>query len=103
MHTTCKIQVRMLNAHCSCRYTVDREHGDVPGSTNKSSSHHKIPQKLMSGPEQQQMNRSQRISKRSTDNYAPPASPIHSALGQVSTRTGCNDFYSLQQFCSGLL
>ncbi|XP_030249195.1 proline and serine-rich protein 3 isoform X2 [Sparus aurata] len=65
------------------RYTVDREHGDVPGSTNKSSSHHKIPQKLMSGPEQQQMNRSQRISKRSTDNYAPPASPIHSALGQV--------------------
>ncbi|KAM8734662.1 proline and serine-rich protein 3 isoform 2-T3 [Acanthopagrus schlegelii] len=65
------------------RYTVDREHGDVSRSTNESSLHHKIPKKLVPGPEQQQPNRSQRFSKRSTDDYAPPTSPIHSALGQV--------------------
>ncbi|XP_073342318.1 proline and serine-rich protein 3 isoform X2 [Pagrus major] len=65
------------------RYTADREHADVPGSTNKTSTRHKIPKKVMPGPEQQQQNRSQVFSKRYTDDYAPPTSPVHSALGQV--------------------
>ncbi|KAM9353403.1 proline and serine-rich protein 3 [Symphorus nematophorus] len=66
------------------RHTVDREHADVPDSTKRSSSHPRVPKKVMPWAEQQQQKGSQEFSsERCTDGYAPPPSPIHSALRQV--------------------
>ncbi|TKS81909.1 Proline and serine-rich protein 3 [Collichthys lucidus] len=65
------------------RYTVDREHADVPGSTNRSSSHQRLPKKVVPSAEQQQQRGSQVSGERCTGDYAPPPSPIHSVLGQV--------------------
>ncbi|XP_019131144.2 proline and serine-rich protein 3 isoform X2 [Larimichthys crocea] len=65
------------------RYTVDREHADVPASTNRSSSHQRLPKKVVPSAEQQQQRGSQVSSERCTGDYAPPPSPIHSVLGQV--------------------
>lgn len=66
------------------RYTVDREHADVPGSTKKSSSHQRVSKKVMPRAEQQEQKGSQESSSdRCISDYAPPPSPVHSALGQV--------------------
>ncbi|KAG8010159.1 Proline and serine-rich protein 3, partial [Nibea albiflora] len=65
------------------RHTVDREHADVPGSTNRSSSHQRLPKKVVPLAEQQQQRGSQVSRERCSGDYAPPASPIHSVLGQV--------------------
>lgn len=79
-----KIQVQILNVHFLNRYTVDKEHADVPGYTNKTSSYQRVSKKVMPWAEQQEQRRSQEISSDGcTSGYAPPPSPIHSALGQV--------------------
>ncbi|XP_044063603.1 proline and serine-rich protein 3 isoform X2 [Siniperca chuatsi] len=68
----------------SARYTVDREHADGPSSTNRSSSHQRVPKKVMPWAEQQQQEAHQEFSNESlTGDHAPPPSPIHSALGQA--------------------
>ncbi|XP_054478257.1 proline and serine-rich protein 3 isoform X2 [Anoplopoma fimbria] len=71
----------------STRYTVDKEHVDGPGPTNRSVSHQKVPKKIMAWAEQQQQQQQEGSqgfsSESSTVDHAPPPSPIHSALGQV--------------------
>ncbi|XP_070767470.1 proline and serine-rich protein 3 [Enoplosus armatus] len=68
----------------STRYTVDREHADGPGSTHRSSSHQRVPKKVMPWAEQQQQEGRQEISNEScTGDRAPLPSPIHSALGRA--------------------
>ncbi|XP_051261526.1 proline and serine-rich protein 3 isoform X2 [Dicentrarchus labrax] len=65
------------------RYAVDREHADATGSTNRSSSHQRVPQKVVPWAEQQQREANQAFSsERCTGDYALGPSPIHSALGQ---------------------
>lgn len=87
-----------------CRYTVDRERADGPDSTNRSSSHQRVPKKVMPWAEQQQQEGSQGFSSEGySGDHAPPPSPIHSALGQVSTCTNCKCFYSHHQFASYFL
>ncbi|XP_031708420.1 proline and serine-rich protein 3 isoform X3 [Anarrhichthys ocellatus] len=68
----------------STRYTVDREHDDGPGPTNRNFSHQNIPKIVLPWAEQRQQEGSQGFSSESsTGDQAPPPSPIHSALGQV--------------------
>ncbi|XP_049440562.1 proline and serine-rich protein 3 isoform X1 [Epinephelus fuscoguttatus] len=66
------------------RYTVNMEHADGPGSTNRRSSHQRVSEKVRPRAEQQQQEGSQGFSREScTGDNAPPPSPIHTALGQV--------------------
>ncbi|XP_074510131.1 proline and serine-rich protein 3 isoform X1 [Sebastes fasciatus] len=68
----------------STRYTVDREHADGPGPPNRSSSHQRVPKKVMPWADQQQQEGSQGFSSESCpDDHAPCPSPIHRALGKV--------------------
>ncbi|XP_068425218.1 proline and serine-rich protein 3 isoform X2 [Clinocottus analis] len=68
----------------STRYTVDREHVDGPGRTNRSFTHQKVPKIVPPWAETQQQEGSQGFSSESfAGDHAPPPSPIHSALGQV--------------------
>ncbi|XP_023275596.1 proline and serine-rich protein 3 isoform X2 [Seriola lalandi dorsalis] len=68
----------------STRYTVDKQHTDGPSCTKRSSPRQRLPKKVMPLAEQQQQEGSQSFSSEScTGDYAPPPSPIHSALGQV--------------------
>lgn len=82
----------MLNIQI-CRSSVDSEQSDEHRSTN-SSSHQRLPKKVIpwTGPHQQQA--AQEFPRGScTGDHVPPPSPIHSALGQVSTRANCKGFY----------
>ncbi|KAI3360930.1 hypothetical protein L3Q82_013131, partial [Scortum barcoo] len=69
----------------STRCAVDRGHSDGSDSTNRSSSHQRVPKKVIPQAEQQQQQqeRSQGFSSEGHSDHAPPPSPIHSALGQV--------------------
>ncbi|KAM6995334.1 proline and serine-rich protein 3 [Tautogolabrus adspersus] len=69
----------------STRHTMEKEHTDGPGSTNRSSSHQTYPERILplAKEQQQQEGRQNFSSQSSTDDHAPPHSPIHSALGQV--------------------
>ncbi|XP_071326777.1 proline and serine-rich protein 3 isoform X2 [Trachinotus anak] len=66
------------------RYTVNKQHTDGLSSTKKSSSHQRLPKKVMPFAEQQQQEGSQGFSSEScTGEHAPPPSPIHSTSRQV--------------------
>ncbi|XP_020493051.1 proline and serine-rich protein 3 isoform X1 [Labrus bergylta] len=67
----------------STRHTMEKEHSDGPGSTNRSSSHQRYPERILPLAKEQQQQEGRFSSQSSTDAHAPPHSPIHSALGQV--------------------
>ncbi|XP_059194507.1 proline and serine-rich protein 3 [Centropristis striata] len=68
----------------STRSAADRDHAEGPGTSNRTSSHQRVPKKVTPWAEQQQQERSSRFPTESCSaNHAPPPSPIHSALGQV--------------------
>ncbi|XP_045900139.1 proline and serine-rich protein 3 isoform X1 [Micropterus dolomieu] len=67
----------------SSRYNVEKEQADGPGSANRSSSHQRVPKKVMQRAEQLQQEGCQEFSSETSGDHAPPHSPIHSALGQV--------------------
>lgn len=71
-----KIQTWMLYSLFLCRHAVNWEHGNVTGPTNRSTARQKIPQNIVPWTEQRQQKGRQEMS----------SSPIHSALGQVSTK-----------------
>uniref|UniRef100_UPI0037E7E1A2 proline and serine-rich protein 3 isoform X2 n=1 Tax=Semicossyphus pulcher TaxID=241346 RepID=UPI0037E7E1A2 len=63
----------------STKYAEGKEHADGPGPSKRTSSQHRIPKKILPLAEEQQHEGRRELS---TDD-AQPASPIHSALGQV--------------------
>ncbi|XP_029360342.1 proline and serine-rich protein 3 isoform X2 [Echeneis naucrates] len=68
----------------SRRYTVGKQHSDDQSCTKRSSSHQRLPKKVMSLDEQQQQQGSQGFSTESCpSDRAPPPSPIHSASRQI--------------------
>lgn len=58
------------------------DHADGLSSANMRSAHQRVPKKDMSWKSQQQHQRCQDLSSKSSTGN-PPSSPIHSALGQV--------------------
>ncbi|XP_040899751.1 proline and serine-rich protein 3 isoform X2 [Toxotes jaculatrix] len=79
-----KTAVSIRKQKKSARYTGDKEHTDGPSSTKRSSSHQRLPRKVMPLAEPQQQEGSQKFSSEScAGDLAPAPSPVHTALGQV--------------------
>lgn len=70
-----------------CRGFVESEHSERHGSTN-SSSHQRLPKKVIPRTKSRQQQGAQEFPRESCADHAPPPSPVHSALGQVSTCKG---------------